>query len=123
MFGEPGLVYVYFTYGMHHCMNIVTWAADKPSAVLIRALEVDGEPDHRKYAGPAKLCKALDIDLMLNGTRLGEGQPLDLIAPTTPVQKVVQTTRIGISRGQDLPWRWYDADSRSVSKKVPKQSQ
>ncbi|NEQ76407.1 MAG: DNA-3-methyladenine glycosylase [Okeania sp. SIO2C9] len=134
MFGPPGMSYVYFIYGMYHCLNIVTDADGVPSVVLIRALQLESVPDwlweyipkqkskpkiSRLAAGPGKLCRLLDIDLSLNGSPLGVGGPMWLEHPTRQFQKdlqIVQTTRIGITKGTELPWRWYLANCDAVSK-------
>ena len=84
MFGTPGHLYVYFTYGMHHCMNAVTGPTDVGMAVLIRAAEpIEGvaemralrgrEPMRDLCSGPAKLCQAFGVDRALNGTDLVRG--------------------------------------------------
>jgi len=126
MFGEPGHLYVYFTYGMHYCCNVVTGPEDTGAAVLIRAVEpIEGEAfmqDLRKQAGielsngPAKLCKALGIDKNMNGHDLTQA-PLKLIIQS-PLKKneITQTQRIGISQGKDAPWRWYITGNPYVSK-------
>jgi len=62
LFGPPGMSYVYLIYGMYHCLNVVTERTDFPAAVLIRAVEIDGE----LVDGPGRLCRALDIDRTLN---------------------------------------------------------
>jgi len=115
MFGPPGHLYVYFTYGMHYCCNIVTGTEGEGSAVLIRAVElVDGElPGYDKTNGPARLCKALRIDKLLNGHDLSS-PPLQLELQPPP-KDYVTTTRIGISQAQDKPWRFYLDDSDFVS--------
>lgn len=127
MFGPPGHLYVYFTYGMHYCCNVVTGPEGYGSAVLIRAVEpVEGVDlmrvrrhdvaDRQLTNGPAKLCQALDIDRALNGHDLRQS-PLRLnINPPLPKQQVVQTTRIGISKAKDTPWRFYIKGSPFVSK-------
>ncbi len=127
MFGAPGFLYVYFTYGMHYCCNIVVGPAGYGSAVLIRALEpIEGEEImriHRKNKsgveltnGPAKLCQAFSIDKKLNGHDL-QKLPLKLIIqPKFPVADTVKTTRIGISKGKDVPWRFYIRGNPYVSK-------
>lgn len=135
MFGPPGLCYVYLIYGIYHCINVVTDLDTVPSAVLIRALVLDKMPPeidekqrqkpHRVAAGPGKLCRALNIDRTLNGTPLQTDQPLWLEPRTAAFQQamtegsqtLVQTTRIGLTQGADLPWRWYAADCPAVSKK------
>lgn len=127
MFGPAGHLYVYFTYGMHYCCNIVTGPDGHGSAVLIRALEpLSGEAAMSRNRnglagetltnGPAKLCQALHIDKDLNGHDLGH-KPLQLmLEPPTRQDQIVQTTRIGISRGQDVPWRFYIRGNPYVSR-------
>lgn len=127
MFGPAGYLYVYFTYGMHYCCNVVTGPVDEGSAVLIRAVEpIEG----REYMqarrgdvgtsqltnGPAKLCQALGIDKTLNGHDLHQAPLRLLLQPPLPKENVVQTTRIGISRARDVPWRFYEKANANVSK-------
>lgn len=118
MFGPAGHLYVYFTYGMHYCCNIVTGPDGHGSAVLIRALEpLDGLDEQARTDGPARLCKAFGIDKALNGHDLHR-EPLRLeLAPPVAQTDIVQTTRIGISRGQDVPWRFYIRGNPYVSRK------
>jgi DNA-3-methyladenine glycosylase len=135
MFGAPGYVYVYLIYGMYHCVNVVTDRDGIASAVLIRALALDietlqtmailpTEKFERVAAGPGKLCRALQIDLNLYGTKLEQNQALwiehrSLDWPTileSDHPKLVQTTRIGLTQGIELPWRWYLQDCPAVSK-------
>jgi DNA-3-methyladenine glycosylase len=127
MFGPPGHLYVYFTYGMHYCCNIVTGPDGHGAAVLIRAVEPlagedamqelrGGRGGHELTNGPAKFCQAFMIDRTMNGQDLRQ-KPLKLLVPPERTeQDVVRTVRIGISRGQDVPWRWYLKDSPWVSK-------
>lgn len=127
MFGPPVHLYVYFTYGMHYCCNVVVGPPGYGSAVLIRALEpLEGEEImtiRRKNRsgieltnGPAKLCQAFGIDKKLNGHDL-QRSPLKLvIQPKLPMTRIVKTTRIGISKGKDIPWRFYIKDNPYVSK-------
>jgi DNA-3-methyladenine glycosylase len=126
MFGEYGHLYVYFTYGMHYCANIVTGPKGHGAGVLIRAVEpIDGlnfiENRRGKNGvtvtnGPAKLCQALGIDKSMNGHDLRSGA-LQLIEQSAlPDNMIVQTTRIGISQGKDVPWRFYITDNPYVSK-------
>ncbi|MDB9526731.1 DNA-3-methyladenine glycosylase [Oscillatoria sp. CS-180] len=135
MFGPPGACYVYLIYGMYHCINVVTDLDTVPSAVLIRALDLESIPPwvdekqrkkrDRVAAGPGKLCRALKIDRTLNGIQLEPGQPLWLEPRSASTQqaiakgtlKMVQTTRIGLTQGADLPWRWYVKGCSAVSKK------
>ncbi len=127
MFGPAGFVYVYFTYGMHYCFNVVTGKEGQGSAVLIRALEpVEGiaymrenrnrQDDLQLTNGPAKLCQALNINKTLNGHNLSE-PPLYLeVSDQIPNDKIVQTTRIGITKDTQRPWRFYIRGNPFVSK-------
>lgn len=135
MFGPAGACYVYLIYGVYHCLNIVTDLDGVPSAVLIRAVQLEslspGIPpqqhlkQHRLGAGPGKLCLALGINLSLNATLLELGQPLWLEHRSEQVQRqlnegllsLTQTTRIGLTQGIDLPWRWYLTNCPAVSKR------
>jgi DNA-3-methyladenine glycosylase len=135
MFGAAGHAYVYQIYGNYHCLNIVTDREGIASSVLIRALQLDSIPPwinpmqelkpHRIAAGPGKLCQALRIDLILNGTVLQQGQALWLEQRDSQFQQqleaghltLTQTTRIGLTRGASLPRRWYLSNCPSVSKK------
>lgn len=118
MFGPPGFCYVYFTYGMHYCMNVVTGPAGEGSAVLIRALEpVQGVPSDKRTDGPARLCYALAVDKPFNGHDLRK-PPLQLqIRPPIDRAEIVQTTRIGITKDADRPWRFYIRKSPFISKR------
>ncbi|MEB3882755.1 DNA-3-methyladenine glycosylase [Lyngbya sp. CCY1209] len=130
MFGEAGRSYVYLIYGMYHCLNIVTDRPGMASAVLLRALHLTSPPEemiptstrrekpHRLAAGPGKLCRVLQIDRSFDGLPLSPESSLWLERRDQNFDaEIVQTTRIGISKGTDLPWRWYLADSPAVSKK------
>lgn len=113
MFGKPGVAYVYFTYGMHHCFNVVAESDGVPGAVLIRAL--DGIP---QAAGPALLCRALGLTLCDNGRDLVVDPEL-WIEPGRPSRRdaIVQTTRIGIRKDVALPYRLYLLSSPGISKR------
>jgi DNA-3-methyladenine glycosylase len=114
MFGPPGIAYVYLIYGMHWCLNVVTESEATASAVLVRGLDVvEGA------AGPARLCRVLDVDGRLDGTDLLDPtSPLRLLPPARrPVEPVVVTTRIGITRAADLPLRYYLLGSAGVSRR------
>lgn len=132
MFGAPGYSYVYLIYGMYHCVNIVTEPAGVPSAVLLRALdlqetvspELPPKVRQKLAAGPGKLCRQLKIDRTLNAVPLIPGQALWVESRTADFEAaiatnpaaLVQTTRIGLSQGVDLPWRWYLKGSPAISK-------
>lgn len=125
MFGPAGHLYVYFTYGMHYCCNVVTGGEGHGSAVLIRALEpLEGEAvmearrgrgGHQLTNGPAKLCQALDIDKTWNGHDLRQ-PPLSLIIrDRLPPEDIVISRRVGISQAKDVPWRFHIKDNGFVS--------
>ena len=127
MFGPAGHMYVYFTYGMHYCMNVVTGPEGEGSAVLIRAVEPlageDAMARNRRGRrgveltnGPAKVCQAFGIDKTMNGHELNN-EPFKLLLETPVDQtEIVQTTRIGISQAKDVPWRFYLRDNLYVSR-------
>lgn len=118
MFGQAGTAYVYFTYGMHYCLNVVVGREEEGSAVLIRALEpLTGESMMKKNRqtilntnllnGPAKLCQALAIDKNFNGHNLTI-KPLVLkLNPPTPEDQINFSHRIGVKEfnHNKLPWR------------------
>ena len=123
LFGEPGRFYVYVSYGIHHCVNVVTHRAGWANGVLLRALALPGEPE-RVAAGPALLARRFAIDRRDDAKPVQPGQGLWLaarppwLAGLGPAD-LCQTTRIGIAHGQTLPWRWYLRRSRSVSRRAP----
>ena len=126
MFGEPGYLYVYFTYGMHYCCNVVTGKKGEGAAVLIRAVEpIEGEQYMQELRevdgvqlsnGPAKLCKALGIDKQLNGHDLSESPLKLIIQKPIDSQFITQTKRVGISQAKDVLWRFYISQNSYVSK-------
>jgi DNA-3-methyladenine glycosylase len=129
MFEPAGTIYVYFTYGMHYCVNIVTGAKGHGQGVLIRALEpVEGIELMQKRRklddiqqltnGPAKLVQALGITRQHGGSHLTHGTIR--LEPGFKPQEIVQTTRVGISKAVDQPWRFYVAGNRFVSKPAKK---
>ncbi len=125
MFGPPGTSYVYISYGVHHCLNVVCQPAGVGEAVLIRALEPleglalmrlnrRGVADQQLTNGPGKLCQALGIDLSLDGHPLTQS-PLYLLNGETPLA-IGASTRVGISVGRELPLRFYERGNRFVSR-------
>jgi DNA-3-methyladenine glycosylase len=125
LFGEPGRFYVSLTYGVYHCVNIVTGRPDWANGVLLRAAALPGEPE-RTAAGPGLLARRFGLDRGHDGTLASPASGLWL-APRPaavatllerPPAGLLQTRRIGISQGQELPWRWYLRASRSVSRRA-----
>jgi DNA-3-methyladenine glycosylase len=118
LWGPPGTVYVYFIYGMHHCLNVAVDEVGVPGCVLIRAAEPLPGSDLGRLdlRGPGRLCRALAIDTRLSGTSLfARGGPLGLVAGGRP-SRIGVSPRVGIRRATDLPLRFFDADSASVSR-------
>jgi DNA-3-methyladenine glycosylase len=128
MFGPPGHLYVYFTYGMHHCMNVVTGERGEGSAVLLRAAEpIEGidamrAARHRDAlrdlcSGPAKLCQAFGVDRSLDGWDLVAGPELWIAeGGSVPPTMIASGPRVGIRVGVDLPWRFRIRDDPWVSR-------
>jgi DNA-3-methyladenine glycosylase len=125
MFGPPGRAYVYRSYGIHWCLNLVCEGEGVASAVLIRALEPEygldemrarrGLDDPRLLcSGPGKLCQALAVTREYDGCRL-DRPPFQLRRPTEPAE-VIAGPRVGITRATELPWRYSEAGSRFVSR-------
>jgi DNA-3-methyladenine glycosylase len=123
MFGEPGICYVYFTYGMHHMLNIVTGKKDYPAAVLIRAVEPFWENDEKvKTDGPAKLTKTLQIDKSFNSLPISTKKYGLWIEEGEKIKKseIISAKRIGVDyakKYKDKPWRFYIKNNQFVSKK------
>jgi DNA-3-methyladenine glycosylase len=144
MFGPAGFLYVYFTYGMHWCANVVTGPEGQASALLIRALAPLRGVDEMRQAraaahrdrdlcnGPAKLCQALGITGADNGTDLLGRRPATPARPpgpagapasvglfddgTPPPERPAQGRRIGIRVAKDEPWRFWVAGDENVSR-------
>jgi len=128
MYGPGGFSYVYFIYGMYYCLNVVTEDENSPAAVLIRAAEpLDGiEIMRKRFAhnphnlltnGPAKLCKAFGLTREHNGLDL-VGETLYLEDRGYKPSKIMQSNRIGIKKGVDKKWRFFETASAYVSRKV-----
>jgi DNA-3-methyladenine glycosylase len=138
MYARPGTAYVYFTYGMHHCVNVVCGAEDEPVAVLLRAVEPsegmdamrrlrNGAPrraplrDREIASGPGRLCQAMGIDRCLNGIDLVEDNRLWIeLVPGRLVSRadVVNCPRVGVDSAGEWahrPLRWYVRGNPNVS--------
>lgn len=133
MFSEGGHLYVYFTYGMHFCANVVTEKKDKGRAVLLRAIEpiegistmlqnrrlkkgMGGNGETASISnGPAKLCEAFAIKREHNGTDLLGEKIFIAEGETISPSNIASSTRIGIKNGKDKKWRFYIKGNRWVS--------
>lgn len=126
MFGDKGRAYIYFTYGNHYCVNVVTGNKDEAHAVLIRALEpLDGTElmkSNRKQNvlqnltnGPGKLTQALKIDLYFNGIDLRSDELFISDNNNFPKFKIGKSRRIGITKNTEKLWRFYIQDNAYVS--------
>ncbi len=131
MYGPPGHAYVYFIYGMHHCLNVVTDREEFPAAVLIRALEPlegsemmrlwrRGAPDGQLTNGPARLCQALAIDRRFDGADLCAPDALLFIERDVhvPDEAVIAGPRVGVrgdERARTVPWRFYVRSRHAVA--------
>jgi len=115
LWGPPGTVYVYFIYGMHHCLNVAVDRAGTPGCVLIRAAEPLGDLSGGSLTGPGRLCRALGLDLRDSGTCLFAQGSRVYLREGTPPRRISVSTRVGIRKAADRPLRFYDADSPAVS--------
>ena len=133
MYGPAGRSYVYFIYGMYHCLNVVTEREGFPAAVLIRALAPEegtkvmrlnrrGQPDRNLTNGPGKLCQALGIDRALNDVDLATHEALFLEEGTpAPHRQIAASPRIGLNVAgwaADVHWRYYVASNPHVSRRM-----
>jgi DNA-3-methyladenine glycosylase len=125
-FGRPGSAYVYFIYGNHFCLNVVTEPAGIGAAVLIRAAEPfagieamrgrrPGVRDARLLSGPGNLCRAMSIDRNDDGVDLSGDGDLRVLAPAATAASVHVGPRIGLSVAREWPLRFFDPTSESVS--------
>ena len=119
LFGEPGTFYVYKTYGMHHCLNVVTDKKNFASGVLIRAVYIPTK-NERLASGPGLVTRSFGIDVSFNSIKVLHNNSLWLSQRESTLKQkdLIQTTRIGISKAKNIKWRWYLKNSRSVSKRV-----
>ena len=133
MYGPPGHAYVYFVYGMHYCVNVVTARVDVPEAVLIRAIEpLEGielmrhrrglgasSATHLLGRGPGNVCRALGIDRRQNGADLLRGELRLVPGRRIASARIARAPRIGVAyAGADaaLPWRLYERENPAVSR-------
>jgi len=119
LFSDPGTFYIYRSYGIHHCLNIVTDKNNFASGVLIRAVFIENK-NERAAAGPGLVTKVFEIDNKLNALKILDNEFLWIGKRDSYLKKrdLIQTTRIGISKAKNIKWRWYLKWSRSISKRV-----
>ena len=118
LFGEPGIFYIYKSYGIHHCLNIVTDRENYASGVLIRAVFLS-EENERLASGPGLVTKTFGIDKSFNSLKVFDNNTLWIAMGELNNKKIdlVQTTRVGITKAKNIKWRWYLKNCRSVSKR------
>ena len=130
MFGPGGVSYVYFIYGMYHCLNFVTEKEDFAAAVLLRAAEPEeglqamkknspGCKEKDLLRGPGRFCRSFGISKVHSGLDLS-GETIYLEDRQREVKSIGKTTRVGIKEGAGLLWRFYDKNSQMISLR-PKQ--
>ena len=119
LFGKPGTFYIYKSYGIHHCLNVVTDKENFASGVLIRAVFIPRK-DERLASGPGLVTKTFGIDISFNSIEVLNYNSLWISQRDTTLRgkDLIQTTRIGISKAKNIKWRWYLKNSRSVSKRL-----
>ena len=133
MFREGGYLYVYLSYGVHYCCNVVTGEKDKGTAVLIRAVEpiegiesmsknrfgrtqINEKEMHNLTSGPGKVCKAMNINTEHSGIDLTGNKIYILDQPNIEAKMIGISKRIGITRSANLPWRFYIKDNPYLSR-------
>ena len=118
LFGVPGTFYIYKSYGIHHCLNIVTDKNNFASGVLIRAVSISNK-NERLASGPGLVTKVFEVDNKLNSLNILDNKFLWVSKRDMYIAKkdLIQTTRIGISKAKNIKWRWYLKRSRSISKR------
>ena len=125
MFGPAGFSYIYLIYGMYNCLNFVTEPEGTPAAILLRGAEPDEGSDLMQQtsqksstsgllSGPGKFCRAFGLTTEQNNLDL-TGDLIYIENRNVEITNIKRARRVGISVGQDLLWRFYDADSTSVS--------
>ena len=118
LFGEPGRLYIYLTYGTYHCINIVTDKSNWANGVLLRSIAIP-EENERIASGPGLLAKKFNLNRSHDNLPINKENGIWIAKRNSNMEMkdIVTTTRIGISKAKDLPWRWYLKSSRSVSRR------
>jgi len=115
LWGAPGTVYVYFIYGMHHCLNVSVEQEGVPGCVLIRAAEPRGPLAPGSLRGPGRLCRTLHLDTSDSGSHLFDPSARLTLREGPPPRRIGVSVRVGIRQAADRPLRFFDADSHEVS--------
>ena len=120
LFGPPGSIYVYFVYGMHHCLNLAVDEEGVPGCALIRAAELldeHGRPDRDPSAcrGPARLCRTLGLSVRDSGANLFTPGARITLREGDPPSRIGRSRRIGLNEGTTRVLRFFDAESAAVS--------
>jgi DNA-3-methyladenine glycosylase len=118
LWGPPGTVYVYFIYGMHHCLNLSVEREGVAGCVLIRAAEpLSAALAEGSLRGPGRLCRTLQIDVAASGRHLFEPRSRLWLREGGPPGRVGVSGRVGIRHAREEPLRFYDPDSPAVSQR------
>jgi DNA-3-methyladenine glycosylase len=115
LWGRPGTIYVYFIYGMHHCLNLAVEREGAAGCVLIRAAEALAGLEPGAGRGPGRLARALGLDTRDSGGHVFDRQTRLYLREGTPPARVGVSARIGIRLAADRPLRFFDRDSAEVS--------
>ena len=115
LWGPPGTVYVYFIYGMHHCLNVSVDREGLPGCVLVRAAEPLGRLPAGSLRGPGRLCRALRLDTSDSGRHLFDPASRLTLREGPPPRRIGVSVRVGIRQAADRPLRFFDVDSPEVS--------
>jgi len=115
LWGPPGTIYVYFVYGMHHCLNVSVEREGVPGCVLIRAAEAMGGLEVGSLRGPGRLCRTLRLDTRDSGRHLFDPASRLTLREGPAPSKIGVSPRVGIRLAAERPLRFFDADSEEVS--------
>ena len=115
LWGPPGTIYVYFIYGMHHCLNVSVEREGVPGCVLIRAAEPLGRLEAGSLRGPGRLCRTLRLDTSDSGGYLFDPSSRLTLREGARPGKIGVSVRVGIRQAADRPLRFFDAASGEVS--------
>jgi DNA-3-methyladenine glycosylase len=121
LWGPPGSVYVYFVYGMHHCLNLVVDAPGVPGCVLVRGAEpLAGGLGALACRGPGRLCRSLELDTRFSGSYLFATGSRLYLREGAPPRRISVSPRVGVRQAAEAPLRFFDATSDAVSPVKPR---